>query len=177
MPLARSVLSHPAGFDRIEEHDHPCLSREPDDCVGLPRNRRGSGSKVSGLGERLYAVTRRPVIPATSVLGAQQIDQQRVEARGLAVGDEHGSLVQAEIADQCLRRVAHDENGRPRWSTRYRCVRPTLSGYTGFVLARAQEWARARVEVGALSAVVGILRRNLVGTPTTKRRARPRQQR
>ena len=111
-PFARSDAEPAPGLDRVQEDHDPRLRGEPDHRVD-PREVRGIRSRqVARRRERLDAVEGRAVAPAARVRRAQQIHQEGVEPRGAAVGDERGSVLQAQVSDHGLRRVPDDHERR-----------------------------------------------------------------
>ena len=106
--LSKDVEPAP-GLDRVEEDDDVVSAGEPDHRVSSLEVRRIRFREVAGGAERLDPVVGRTVTPAARVRRAEQVDPDRVEARLLPIGQVGPRVLQAQISDQRLGRVADDE--------------------------------------------------------------------
>ena len=106
-------LEPAAGLDRIEEHHHPVLAREPNHGVDPCEVARVRRREIVRLQERLDVVVRASVGSSGRVLVAEEVDPERVEAERLPVGDVGLRVLQREVHDHRLRRITDDQERPP----------------------------------------------------------------
>ena len=98
-----------ARLDRIEEDDDAVACRHADDRVD-PREVGGIRSRQVARGaKRRDPVNCLRVGAATRVRRTEQVYPDRVEAGLLPVGEVGGCLLQVQVPDERLRRVARDQ--------------------------------------------------------------------
>ena len=108
-PVPAKDVEPAPGLDWVEEDDDVVSAGKTDDRVGSLEVRRIRSREVARREEGSDPVVGRPVAPTARIRRAEQIDPDRVEPRSLPIGQVAPRILETQISDQRLGRIADDE--------------------------------------------------------------------